>query len=214
MAWLEEVDFWGAEGLILRLTVWSTCPLSASLSPGYEQATVISHSWWTVFPQTMSFTVLPLGNFFFIRTIGKTAVLVSFPVPVIKHPEKSNIREKPFALLHSSKLYSIMAWSQVSKSLKQPIMKQPIITQLHTGTENKDASAQCGSSTSYRSGFLPREWFHHSLNGSSYTNEHNQNKPLQIYFELGLNLDSLLLLCPEVVLGPTKLTVYTEQHRN
>lgn len=52
----------------------------------------------------------------------------------------------------------------------------------------------------------------HGLNGPSHINEHHQNKPLQTYFEPRLNLDSLLLLCPEVVLGPAKLTINTEHH--
>lgn len=54
----------------------------------------------------------------------------------------------------------------------------------------------------------------HGLNGSSHINGHNQNKLLQTYFEPRLNLDNLLLLCPGVVLGPVKLTIYTEHHSN
>lgn len=41
---------------------------------------------------------------YFIRTMGKTSLLVSFPITIIKHPDKSKLSEKPFTLLHSSKL--------------------------------------------------------------------------------------------------------------
>lgn len=54
----------------------------------------------------------------------------------------------------------------------------------------------------------------HSLNGSFHINEHNQDNPLQTYLKPSLNLDSPLLLCPEVVLSPDKLTINTDHHSN